>query len=419
MEIISAFLKLGPSVMMPIVFFILALIFGVKPGQAFKAGMLVGIGFEGIGLVIGLLLGSLGPATEAMVQRFGLNLRVLDVGWPVGAQIGWRSPLVPLVVFGGLGINVVLLLVRFTKTVNIDIFNYWLILLPATIVYANTGSVALGCSAAFALLIVALFIADRTAPLIQKSFNLPGVSFAHSTTAMYAPLGWIVNAIIERIPGLRAIDANPEAINKRFGILGEPLTLGIILGVGLGLLAGWDVGEVFNLGIKMAAIMVLLPVMIGVLVQGLVIVRDAAEVSLKKHFPNREFYIGLDTALLIGEPAVLATGLLMIPMALLLAMVLPGNRVLPFVDLASLLFFLPMAAPYCKNNIFRLLCTAALVMVVTLYTAGDLAPGYTKAAAMTGVSLPGEAGDREVVNLVAPHTTPQGWAIVKLLSALK
>lgn len=419
MEIISAFLALGPSVMMPIVFFILALIFGVKVGQAFKAGILVGIGFEGIGLVIGLLLSSLGPATEDMVQRFGLHLKVLDVGWPVGAQIGWRSPLVPFVVFGGLALNVLLLLVRYTKTVNIDIFNYWLILLPATMVYADTGSIALGCAAAFILLMIALFIADRTAPLIQKSFNLQGVSFAHSTTAMYAPLGFIVNAVIERIPGIRSIDANPEAINKRFGVLGEPLTLGIILGIGLGVLAGWSVGKVFELGVKMAAIMVLLPVMIGVLVQGLVIVRDAAEISLKKRFPNRDFYIGLDTALIIGEPAVLATGLLMIPMALLLAVVLPGNRVLPFVDLASLLFLVPMAAPYCKNNIFRLFICATLIMTITLYAAGDMAPGYTKAATLTGVALPGNAESSEVVNLVAPHTTPQGWAVVKILSLFK
>ena len=418
MEVISAFLSLGPSVMMPIVFFILALLFGVRIGQAFKAGMLVGIGFEGIGLIIGLLLSSLGPATQDMVQRFGLSLRVLDVGWPVAAQVGWSSPLVPFVVFGGLALNVVLLLVRFTKTVNIDIFNYWLILLPATMVYANTGSIILGCAAAFILLIIALFIADRTAPLIQKNFNLKGVSFAHSTTAMYAPVGYLVNALIERIPGLRDIDANPENINKRFGVLGEPLTLGIILGIGLGILAGWNISRILQLGVKMAAIMVLLPAMIGVLVQGLVIVRDAAEISLKKRFPNREFYIGLDTALIIGEPAVLATGLLMIPMALLLAVVLPGNTVLPFVDLASLLFLVPMAAPYCKNNIVRLVICSFFIMVITLYAASDMAPAFTEAARITGVPLPeGQSG--EVVNLVAPPTTPMGWAVIKLLSLFR
>ncbi len=415
MELISAFLDLGPSVMMPIVFFILALLFGVKPGQAFKSGMLVGIGFEGISLIIGLLLSSLGPATQDMVRRFGLSLNVLDVGWPVAAKIGWSSPLVPFVVFGGLALNVLLLLVRFTKTVNIDIFNYWLILLPATMVYATTNSIVLGCGAAFTLLIISLFIADRTAPLIQKTYNLKGVSFAHSTTAMYAPVGYLVNAVIEKIPGLRDVDANPESINRRFGVLGEPLSLGIILGIGLGILAGWNLGRILQLGVKMSAIMVLLPAMIGVLVQGLVIVRDAAEISLKKRFPNRDFYIGLDTALIIGEPAVLATGLLMIPMTLLLAMILPGNKVLPFVDLASLLFLVPMAAPFCKNNIVRCLICAAVISVITLYAASDMAPAYTAAAKLTGVPLPeGSTGD--VINLCAPPTTPFGWATVKLFS---
>ncbi len=56
MDIINSIISLGASVMMPVIFFIIALCFGVKIGTAFKAGMLVGIGFEGVGLVIGLLL---------------------------------------------------------------------------------------------------------------------------------------------------------------------------------------------------------------------------------------------------------------------------------------------------------------------------------------------------------------------------
>lgn len=50
MDIINSIISLGASVMMPVIFFIIALCFGVKIGTAFKAGMLVGIGFEGVGL---------------------------------------------------------------------------------------------------------------------------------------------------------------------------------------------------------------------------------------------------------------------------------------------------------------------------------------------------------------------------------
>lgn len=80
MDIINSIISLGASVMMPVIFFIIALCFGVTLGTAFKAGMLVGIGFEGVGLVIGLLLTHLGPASQAMVERIGLHLTVVDTG---------------------------------------------------------------------------------------------------------------------------------------------------------------------------------------------------------------------------------------------------------------------------------------------------------------------------------------------------
>lgn len=415
MWIIKVLIDLGPSVMMPIIFFILAIAFGVKIGKAFKAGMLVGIGFEGIGLVIGLLLNSLGPAAEAMVKRFGLNLTVVDSGWPVGATIGWGSPIVPFVVFGALLINVLLLLLKMTKTVNIDIFNYWHFLLTGGVIYAVTNSITIATIGALINFLIVLFIADKTAAKIQESYDLKGVSFAHATSAVYVPVGIFVNWLIERIPGLRDIDANPDKITKKFGVMGEPLTLGTILGALLGVLAGLDISAILSLAIKVAAVMVLLPAMINVLVEGLVTVRDAAEASLKKKFPDREFYIGLDTALLIGDPAALATGLLMIPAALFLAVVLPGNKVLPFVDLASLVFLIPMITPYCKKNLVRMFITSLFVLALVLYAGSSIAPYYTEAAKLANVALPeGVSGSTQMANMVGGATTPLGWILIKL-----
>lgn len=412
MEYIKALIGMGPSVMMPVIFFILALACGVKVGKAFKAGMLVGIGFEGIGLVIGLLLSSLGPAAEAMVKRFGLSLTVFDPGWPVGATIGWGSPIVPMVVFGALAINIIFLMLNLTKTVNIDIFNYWHFLLTGGVIYAVTNSMVIATIGALVSFVVALIIADWTAPKIQTAYGLKGVSFAHATSAIYVPIGIAVNWIIEKIPGLRDIHADPESINKKFGIMGEPLTLGTVLGILLGICAGWNASQVVVLGVKVAAVMVLLPAMINVLVEGLITVRDAAEIALKKRFPNREFYIGLDTALLVGDPSVLATGLLMIPAALVLAVVLPGNRVLPFVDLASLVFLIPMTSPYCKKNMVRIFITGLVVITLVLYAGSDISGYYTEAAKMANVAMP--KGSSEMANLVGGATTPLGWLLIRL-----
>jgi len=414
MEIIQALIHLGPAVMMPVIFFILALLFGVKCGRAFKAGMLVGIGFVGIGLVIGLLLESLGPATVAMVQKFGLKLTVVDPGWPVGATIGWATPIVPFVVFGGLLLNVLLLILNLTKTVNIDIFNYWHFLLTGGVAYAMTDSIMIGTAVALVNFLITIIIADQTAEKIQKAYQLQGVSFAHATSAAFVPVGMVVNWLVERIPGLRSIEADPDVIMKRFGIMGEPLTLGTLLGLALGAMAGWDVTATLTLAIKIAAVMVLLPAMIKVLVEGLITVRDAAEATLKKRFPSRDFYIGLDTALLVGDPAVLATGLLLIPAALVLALVLPGNKVLPFVDLSALVFLIPMVAPYCKRNMLRLFLSGVVILTIVLYAGTYIAPYYTKAAQIAHVAMPQGVSGTEMVNLVGGAVTPVGWLLLLL-----
>ncbi|YCA45570.1 PTS galactitol transporter subunit IIC [Bacillus sp. JZ8] len=415
MSFINGIIELGPTVMMPIIFFILSLIFRVKIAQGFKAAMLVGIGFVGINLVIGLLLDTLGPAAEAMVQRFNLNLTVVDPGWPVGATIGWGTPIVPFVVFGAIILNVILLLLKLTKTVNIDIFNYWHFMLTGGLVYAVTNSLVISVVSALLHFLIAIIIADLTAKRIQEQYDLKGVSFAHATSAIYVPIGIVMNWIIERIPGLNKVKASPEEITKRYGVMGEPLTLGTILGILLGLLAGLPFADVVTLGIKVASVMVLLPAMINILVQGLEIVREAAEVLLKKKFPDREFYIGLDTALLVGNPAVLATGLLLIPGALLLAIILPGNKVLPFVDLASLVFLLPMAAPFLKRNLVRLFLTGMVIVTFVLYAGTSISSYYTKAAEMVNVTLPENVQSATgLSNLVGGATTPLGWLIIEI-----
>jgi len=411
MEVFNTIIGMGATVMMPIIFFILGLVFRVKPGKAFKAGMTVGIGFTGINMVVTLLLESLGPAAQDMVSRFGLNLTIVDAGWATGAAIGWASPLVPFIVIGAILLNVILLLINKTKIINIDIFNYWLISLVGTLVYHATDSIPLGVVAALILYLVAFVIGDLTAKPIQKMYNIKGVAFVHATCGIYVPLGIAINWIIEKIPGLNKIDLNPEKITKTMGVLGEPVTLATILGAGLGILAGWPIDEVLPLAVKVAAVMVLLPKMVDVTVEGVMVIRDAAEEFMKKLFPGREFYFGMDTALLIGEPCIIATSLLLIPTALVLAMILPGNKMLPFTDLASIVFIISMVAPFCKRNMFRIYLTGIAILAISLYAGTSLGPNYTEAAKEANVSVSVEG--QELGNLVSPYNTPVGWALVK------
>jgi len=413
MEIFNAIICMGAIVMMPIIFFVLGLIFKVKPGTAFKAGMTVGIGFTGINMIVSLLLDSLGPATMDMVNRFGLNLNVVDAGWATGAAIGWASPIIPFIVIGAILLNVFLIVINKTRIINIDIFNYWLISLVGTLIYSLTDNMWIGVAGGLILYLVSFVVGDLTAKPIQEMYKIKGVAFVHATCGIYVPLGIAVNWIIERVPGINKIDLNPEKITKTFGVLGEPVTLATILGFGLGVLAGWPITEILPLAVKVAAVMVLLPKMVAVTVEGVMVIRDAAETFMKKIFPGREFYFGMDTALLIGEPCIIATSLLLIPASIILAMILPGNKMLPFTDLASIVFVISMVAPFCKRNMFRIFITGLCIVTIALYAGTDLAPVYTQAAKDANVDVQMQEG-QQLGNLVSPYNTPVGWGLIKI-----
>jgi PTS system galactitol-specific IIC component len=138
----------GPSVMMPIIVTLLALILGASFGKALRAGITVGIGFIGINLVIGLLFQYLGPAAEGMVKNWGVSLTAIDVGWPVAAAIAFGTDIGRVIFIVGLLVNIIMLVARLTKTVDIDLWNYWHWAFSGSLVYVVTGNFLLGIVAA-------------------------------------------------------------------------------------------------------------------------------------------------------------------------------------------------------------------------------------------------------------------------------
>lgn len=51
LSVIQNIMDMGASVMLPVVIFILSCVFRMKIGKALKTGLLVGIGFQGLGLL--------------------------------------------------------------------------------------------------------------------------------------------------------------------------------------------------------------------------------------------------------------------------------------------------------------------------------------------------------------------------------
>lgn len=412
MEILNFILGLGSTVMLPIIIFVFGLIMRAGFSKSFKSGVTIGIGFTGINLVITLLTDQLGPVAQAMTERLGLDLQVIDIGWPAMSSISWAWAAAGLMIPIGLVINFVMLTLKLTKTMNVDIWNYWQFAFVGYAVTTVSGSLPMGIIAASALSILALILADYTQPFVEKFFGMPGISFPHLTALGFLPLVVPLNWLIDKIPGLNRLNANPETIRKRFGIFGEPMSMGLIIGLALGLLGGQKIDAILQLAITMDAVMYLMPKMVAILMEGLIPISEAAREFMAKYFGDREIFIGLDAAVSLGEPSVIAVGLLLVPITILLAIVLPGNKLLPFADLAVIPFIVCLITAMSKGNVIRALIVGTVVMACVLLMATNLAPIETQMALTAGIKMP--AGASQIGNLDRANLI--SWLFVKVFS---
>ena len=388
-QVFSYIIGLGAAVMMPILFFILGVCIGIKPGKALKSGLLVGVGFVGLSVVTALLTSSLGAPLKDVTQIYGLQLRIFDMGWPAAASVAYNTTVGALIIPVCLAINIVLLLCKATNTINIDLWNYWHYAFIGAVVYFATESIWYGFFAAIICFVITLVMADLTTRKFQSYYkDLEGISIPQPFCQGFVPFAEGLNWCMDRIPGFNKLDIDAEGMKKKFGVLGEPLLLGVLVGILIGCLSCRSWGEVVDripyilgLGIKMGAVMELIPRITSLFIEGLKPIAEATKDLVSRKFKNSAgINIGMSPALVIGHPTTLVVSLLLIPCTLLLSVVLPGNEFLPLASLAGMFYVFPAVLPVTKGNVVKTFIIGLVSLTVGLYFVTDLAPWFTLAA---------------------------------------
>ncbi len=385
-------LGLGNMVLLPIIIFLLSVLwFKVKASQAFNCALKIGMGYVAISLVTNYFSAEVGGVIQAMVTRFDLATTTLDIGTAGSKFVAFGTPVALLYIPLALITNLVLLMVKGTKTLNLDIWNFWHLTFAGGLVYGVSGSVVMGCIAVVVFAALMLVVADKTQKLVADYYELPGISIPHGTTQGFALLGWPIAKLIDKIPGINKIDLTAQTIEKKLGVLGNTPVIGMLMAIVFSLLAGNPINLTLQVGVKTATIFYLIPKMCGILVEGLLPIADAAkEMFTKKYGKDREIFIGLDSALLLGDNAVMAVAMILMPISIVLALTLPGNTFLPFTDFALFPFLFALVVPMCNGNIFKSVIVGTILMVFGLYSATYLAPVFTDMAILGGYE--GQAG---------------------------
>ena len=138
-QVFAYILSLGAAVMMPVIFTVLGVCIGIRLGDALKSGLKVGVCFVGLSIVTALLTSTLGPALNSVVDIYDLQLGVFDMGWPAAATVAYNTAVGAFIIPVCLGVNLLMLLTKTTRTVNIDLWTTLvvsLLLIPVTLALA-------------------------------------------------------------------------------------------------------------------------------------------------------------------------------------------------------------------------------------------------------------------------------------------
>jgi PTS system galactitol-specific IIC component len=403
----SVFDTFGPYFFVPVVLFGVAKILGVKTKKAFTSAIYAGIGLQGFTLLINSFMPIITPVVQRLVNITGIDLPILDIGWQATSLVAYSTEVGMVFVGLAILIQTVLFLTKWTNIFQPgDLWNNYSYMVWGSMIYLITGNMYLSVAAMTVLVLYTLLFAEMSEKRWSEYYGYPNCTIASLHTVSATPLAILMDWILNKL-GLNNIKINPDTLQDRLGFMGEPVMLGLILGIiisvfgnfnRIGTLAAW--GEIALVGITVAAVMAIFPKIAGIFAQAFTSLTEATKKKAKNSdgLMGRKWYLAINDATGFGEPATLISGILLIPIMVLMAVLLPGNKVLPLVDLIAIPFIIQTIIAITRGNIFKSVIIGTVWFSLGLYVATYTAPMFTQVATSIGVEIP--AGGLMVTSFV-------------------
>ena len=417
---LKAFFDTFPAaVFVPIIMYIINIAFKVKPAKAFTSALSAGVGLEGFNLVIGSYGGVINPVIDRMINATGINLPVYDLGWPNTSVVAYSTEAGMVFIAICIALQVVLFLTHFTNIFQAgDLWNNYSYMCWGSMIYILTKNMILAVALMIVQQVYTLLLTEVIAKRWSNYFGYPGCSIASLHTATICviaiPVNWLLNKL-----GLYKLQADPVAMKKKLGFVGEPMTLGLLLGLIIGIvgnitrigtLAAW--GEIFTCGIATSAVMSVFP-RISAIFSGAFTAMTEASKKTTKGFSG-EWYLAVNDATGYGETANLISGLICMPICLFASFILPGNKCLPVVDLVAIPYCIQPMTAMANGNVVKSVIGGSIISICFLYFCTLCGPTFHEVV----VSAGGETyGDMMVTSLIIIGQ-PVGYVLFALVEKL-
>lgn len=381
------FISLGGSAMMFIIITVLSLLFGVSFSKALEGGLRMAIALTGMGAVISLLTSSFGPALNAFVSSTGVNLSITDLGWAPLAVITWGSMYTLYFAFICIITNLVMLFLKVTNTLNVDLFNIWNLSVLGLLVNYYSGD-NIFVTSIFVVFIYALmlFNADAIKPTINEllDYDEDNITTTAHPSLLVAPLAMILNRFIDRfIPFIDKFDFDAETLNKKIGFWGSKFAIGVYLGVFIGVLGQQSVPEIFTLAFTAGVALELFGLVGGWFGPAIEPLSGGISTMMSKRLRGHKLLVAIDWPILASRAEIWAVANILAPILLLIAMVLPENQVLPLGGII-LTVLTPALLLVTKGKVIRMTLIGTVLIPLFLWAATLIAPFLTETSIAMG-----------------------------------
>ena len=371
-----------PSVLMLLVLTIISVIVGVKFSKALEGGIRLAISITAIGAVMNILTSSFSEALQAFVGRTGIELSITDVGWAPLATITWGSPYTLYFLLVMIIVNVAMLLLNKTNTLDVDIFDIWHLAITGLFAMYMGASLLVTTLLVIFIGVLKIINSDLMKPTFNDLLDAPDENPMTTTHMNYMmnPIVMLFNKIIDKIfPFLDKYDFDAAKLNSKIGFWGSKSAIGIYLGLFIGLLAGMPLMDTFTLAFTAATCLELFSVIGQWFIESVEPSSQGIADFANKKLGGRTLNIGLDWPFIAGRSEMWAAANILAPIMPLIAIILPGNKVLPLGGIIAM-GLTPALLVVTRGRIIRMILIGIFMLPIFLWSGTLIAPYATEAA---------------------------------------
>ena len=412
--IFQPIIDLGAAPMMFILLTLLAVVMRVKVSKALEGGLKLAIALTGIGAVIDILTGNFAPALQDFVKSTGIELNITDVGWAPLATITWGSAYTLFFLMILVIVNLVLLGMNKTNTLDVDIFNFWHLSIIGLLVMHYSNNLLIATLLVILLGVMKFINADLMKPTFNDLLDMPDANPTTTThlNFMLNPLIMLFDKIFEKVlPFLDKYDFDAAWLNEKIGFWGSKFAIGIYLGAFVGLLGQQSTSTIFTLAFIGGTALELFSIVGTWFIAAMEPISQGITDFMSKRLKGRTFNIGIDWPFLAARPEMWAAANVLAPIMLFIALILPGNGILPLGGIIAI-GLTPALLVVCRGKIIRMILIGTIMIPVFLWSGTAIAPFVTDVASSVGAMPSGIEGGALIT-----HSTLEG-PVEKFLAIL-